>query len=151
LAQIAATDDHPVPERLREDVLAGRSIGVIENEAGIRSGLQKLMQTWGCRVATAGSVDALIGLLEASGETVDMVVSDFSMGGTGNGIDAIAALRQRYSSTLPALLFTGDISAETVNAARNAGLPILYKPASPEALHAAITEAMTPPLPATTE
>jgi signal transduction histidine kinase len=146
-ARTAVADDRPVPERLREDVLAGCSIGVIENEAGIRSGLQKLMQTWGCRVATAGSVKALIRLFEASGDTVDMIVSDFSMGGAGNGIDAIAALRQRYGSTLPALLFTGDISAETAEAAHNAGLPILYKPASPEALHAAIAQAMSHPPP----
>lgn len=142
LARTVDTDAYPAPKQVREDILTGHSIAVIENEVDIRSGLQELMQTWGCRVIAAGSAEILIGRLEASGEIIDMVVSDFSMGDSGNGIDAIAALRQHYGSALPALLFTGDISAETVDAARNAGLPILHKPASSEALYAAIAQAI---------
>jgi two-component system CheB/CheR fusion protein len=76
--------------------------------------------------------------LDALGEAVEMVISDFGLRGSVNGVDAIAAIRQRCGANLPALLFTGDISKETYAFAKNAGLPILYKPAKAEALRQAI-------------
>lgn len=121
--------------------LAGRLIAIIENEGSIRVGIQNLLQSWGCRVVVAESVAGMNEQLDKSGEAVEMVISDFGLKGTLNGVDAIAAIRRRQGAELPALLFTGDISKETEALARNAGLPILYKPAKAEALRKAITAA----------
>lgn len=139
LAQERFLDEQSVtaPPRKVND-LAGRSIAVIENEGFIRVGVQHLLQTWGCEVVTADSATAMLEKLEAHNGHIDLVISDFGLRGTPNGIAAIAALRQRYGTHLPALLFTGDISKETYNAAQSSGLSILYKPATPEMLRAAI-------------
>jgi signal transduction histidine kinase/CheY-like chemotaxis protein len=121
--------------------LAGRLIAVIENEGSIRAGMHNLLQSWGCRVVVADSAATMVERLEALGEAVEMVISDFGLRGSANGVDAIAVIRQRCGAQLPALLFTGDISKETYALAKNAGLSILYKPAKPEALREAVTAA----------
>jgi len=66
-----------------------------------------------------------------------LIISDFGLRGSLNGVDAIAAIRQRWGANLPALLFTGNISKETYALAKNAGLSILYKPAKAESLREA--------------
>ena len=126
----------PCPE------LAGQTIAIIENEGSIRIGIQNLLQSWGCRVVVADSAAGMLEQIEKSDAVLDLVVSDFGLKGSMNGVDAIAAIRQRYGNELPALLFTGDISKETQLLARNAGMPILYKPAKAEALRKAITSSI---------
>ena len=142
LAKAAIVNTEPAAEPVdHQQDLAGRLIAFIENEGSIRIGIQNLLQTWGCRVVVADSAANMIKQLENSDEKVEMVISDFGLKGLMNGVDAIAALRRRLGSELPALLFTGDTSKETQILARNAGLPVLYKPAKAEALRKAITAA----------
>jgi len=122
--------------------MAGRLIAVIENEGSIRAGMHNLLQSWGCRVVAADSAATMVEQLDTLGETVEMVISDFGLRGSTNGVDAIAVIRRRWGAKLPALLFTGDISKETYAFAKNAGLSVLYKPAKPEALREAITSVL---------
>lgn len=126
----------------RPPAMAGRLIAVIENEGSIREGLRDLLQSWGCRVVLADSLANMTEQLESLGEVVDMIISDFGLRGGANGVEAIARIRQRWGSGLPAVLFTGDISKETHALAWNAGLSILYKPAKAEALGAAVAHAL---------
>jgi signal transduction histidine kinase len=122
--------------------LEGRLIAFIENEGSIRAGMQSLLQSWGCRVVVADSAANMIKQLEAMDQTVDMIISDFGLRGSLNGVDAINAIRQRWGAGLPAMLFTGNISKDTYTLARNASLQILYKPAKADALREAITTAI---------
>jgi two-component system, sensor histidine kinase len=122
--------------------IAGRLVAIIENEGGIRTGMQSLLQSWGCRVVVADSAASMVELLDNFGETVELVISDFGLRGSSNGVEAIAAIRQRWGDKLPALLFTGNIGKETFALARNAGLTVLYKPAKPEALREAMIAAL---------
>ena len=122
--------------------LAGRLIAVIENEGAIRAGMLRLLHAWGCRVIVAESAPAMVEQLAAQPEHIDMIISDFGLGGDQNGINAIASIRDHCGASLPALLFTGDISKEAYHAAQTAGLPMVYKPVKPEALRAAILAAI---------
>jgi DNA-binding response OmpR family regulator len=92
-------------------------------------------------VVVADSASSMIKQLETMDEKVEMVISDFGLRGTQNGVDAITVIRQRWGEKLPALLFTGNISKETHDLARKAGLQVLYKPAKAEELREAITTA----------
>lgn len=140
----AAIVEEEVDSVSREAVpdLAGRLIAFIENEGSIRAGMQSLLQSWGCRVMIADSAANMIKQLEALDEKVEMIISDFGLKGSLNGVDAIMAIRQRWGAELPALLFTGNISKETFTLAKNEGLQILYKPAKADALRVAITTAI---------
>ncbi len=143
LAKIGVAKEQPVPlQAATAPVLAGRLIAVIENEGGIRAGMNNLLQSWGCRVVFADSAANMIEQLDSMGGIVEMIISDFGLRGGVNGVEAIARIRQRWGAELPALLFTGDISKETHTLAKNAGLSILYKPVKAEALCEAVTNAL---------
>jgi signal transduction histidine kinase len=120
----------------------GQRIAVIENEEDIRIGLQTVLQSWGCNVIAANSTNAILSMLENDEEPVTAIISDYSLSNSGNGIDAIIALRQRYDSTLPAILITGDTTRETYIAAQEANLPLLYKPVEIEVLHSALVSVL---------
>jgi len=123
-----------------EKYLRGRRVLLVDDEEAIRTGMGALLQGWGCEVITAGSVtDALASTRHA---TLDAVISDMGLPGTGNGIDAIAILRERHGTGLPALLVTGDTSQNTLQAAAEAGLIMLHKPIKPARLRAALTTAI---------
>ena len=122
----------PAAENLR-----GRRVLLIDDEEAIRTGMGALLQGWGCEVITAGSVtDALASTRHAA---IDAVISDMGLPGAGNGIDAIAALRERHGANLPALLVTGDTSQIALQAAKDANLVMLHKPIKPARLRAALT------------
>lgn len=122
----------------------GQRIAIIENEEDIRVGMQSILQSWGCDVIAANSTDAIMGMLEHDRKPVTAIISDFGLSDSSNGIDAIAALRQRYRANLPALLITGDTTRETYVAAQEANLPLLYKPVKAEVLRTALVEIMQP-------
>jgi signal transduction histidine kinase len=120
----------------------GQRIAVIENEEDIRIGLQTVLQSWGCDVIAANSTNAILSMLEHDEEPVTAIISDYSLSNSSNGIDAIIALRQRYDTTLPAILITGDTTRETYIAAQEANLPLLYKPVEIEVLHSALVSVL---------
>ena len=123
--------------------LAGCRILMVDDEEAIRTGMCELLQGWGCEVTTAGSVAEALDRTAAGPAAIDAVISDMGLPGQGNGIDAIAALRDRYGSQLPALLITGDTSQATLQAAREAQLIMLHKPIKPARLRAALSKVIT--------
>ena len=123
--------------------LKGRRILTVDDEEAIRTGMRDLLQGWGCEVTTAGSVAEALDRAAAGPAPIDAVISDMGLPGQGNGMDAIAALRERYGSQLPALLITGDTSQATLQAAREAKLIMLHKPIKPARLRAALTKLIT--------
>jgi CheY-like chemotaxis protein len=58
----------------------------------------------------------------------------------GNGIAAIAELRRRFGSELPAILITADRSPHVRADARAQGIQLLHKPLKPAALRALLTQ-----------
>lgn len=62
-------------------------------------------------MVVADSAANMIRQLEAMDDVIDMVISDFGLRGSLNGVEAIAMLRQRRGVDLPALVFTGNVGA----------------------------------------
>lgn len=143
VAPIRTLDAHPLPllQKTMPADISGRVIAILEDEPSLRLGMQSLLETWGCKVVAADSVATLIERLATRNGLVDLIISDFGLSDTMNGIDAIAALRQQCKTGVPALLITGNISKEVQLSARNAGLTVLHKPVKPAALRSSIAAA----------
>lgn len=122
----------------------GQRIAIIENEEDIRIGMQNVLQSWGCDVVAANSADAIMSMLEHDNVPLTAIITDYGLSESSNGIDAIAALRKRYSTNLPALLITGDTTKETYVAAQDANLTLLYKPVKAEVLRNALVRILQP-------
>jgi CheY-like chemotaxis protein len=57
-----------------------------------------------------------------------LLISDFHLGPTERGSDAIERVRAHFKRTIPAILLTGDTSAVPARFSRESGVRILNKP-----------------------
>lgn len=118
-----------------------RHILVVDDEQAVRAGMQTLLQELGARVSLAGGVAQALEL--AQRERPDLLLADFRLRGSENGIVLVNAIKALYPD-LPAVLISGDTSPERLREAREAGIPILHKPVSLPLLRQTIESASTP-------
>ncbi len=125
-----------------EDGLAGRLVAVIDDESAIRTALGMLLTQWGCRVVTAATGDDAVEQLAAYPTPPDVIVCDYRLRGSENGLDAIEKVRMEFCVDVPALLVTGDTAPDRILEIREGGLPVLHKPLQPDELRAALLQAI---------
>jgi CheY-like chemotaxis protein len=125
----------------RSDVLAmgassfaGARIAVIDDEAAVVDGMRAWFEQWGASVVGAASGDAVLAALGEAGAYPDLIVADYRLAGGELGTDVIARLRHELGLQIPALLVSGDASAEALAAMHGCALDVLLKPVLPEAL-----------------
>ena len=129
----------PTAERKQPRVPPMRiTVLVLDNEPAVLDGMRTLLAGWGCDVTTAATPDQALGLC-GGGPAPDVVIADFHLD-DGDGLAAIAALRQPLGAGLPAVLVTADRSPGLAEQARSAGVAILNKPVKPAALRALLAQ-----------
>jgi Na+/proline symporter/signal transduction histidine kinase len=127
--------------RRRVDVgqLADVLVLCVDNEPKILDGMATLLGGWGCRVLQAPDLkSALAAVSDAKAAPTGLLI-DYHLD-SGNGIDAIAALRWRFGADLPAILITADRSPDVREEARQRDIQVLNKPLKPAALRALIAQ-----------
>jgi CheY-like chemotaxis protein len=110
---------------------------VVDDALEIREAMRLLLEDLGCRVQLAESTAEA--LQRAEQMRPDVVVTDLRLRGTDNGLETIRRLRALYSG-LPAVLVTGDSTAERLRDSLDSGIKLLHKPVRPDTLAAAIQE-----------
>ncbi len=104
---------------------------VIDDEIDVRTGMRLLLEELGCSVVLAdGTAQAVAA---AKLHKFDIVFSDYRLRGDENGIDAIGHVRVVLPK-VDAVLITGDTAPERLQSAQNAGIHMLHKPVSFEAI-----------------
>ena len=136
----AAPIELPAREHAHVDAsqLAGMTALCIDNEPAVLDGMETLLQGWGCQVIKAPDLDTALAALADSKAAPNGLLVDYHLD-HGNGIDAIAALRQRCGD-LPAILITADRSPNVREQARAQGIQVLHKPIKPAALRALLAQ-----------
>jgi signal transduction histidine kinase/CheY-like chemotaxis protein len=117
----SVTVEHKVP-----NLLGGKFIIVIDDEASVRLGMQSLLQSWGCKCLTASDANEALAALE--GAVPDFIIADLRLRGDDTGIDAINLLRDQLGSGIPAVLVSGDTATEQLRKVSAAGLTMMHKP-----------------------
>lgn len=108
---------------------------VIEDEIDVRAALVNLLQDWGIAAdVVSNGPDALAHA--ATGERYRLILSDYRLPGGMDGLEVIAAVRAATDIPTPAMLVTGDMSADLLARANAAGIPLLHKPVKPSTLRA---------------
>ncbi|HLF11488.1 MAG TPA: ATP-binding protein, partial [Gammaproteobacteria bacterium] len=110
---------------------------VVDDEPEVLQGMRMLLEDLGCNVELAESTAHA--LLIAKHVRPDIVLSDFRLRATDNGLDTVRQLRELYPG-LPAILVTGDSGPARLRDAHEAGVKLLHKPVRPATLAAAIQE-----------
>lgn len=118
---ISATIEQKVP-----NLLGGKLIMVIDDEASVRLGMQSLLESWGCKCVTG--VDGAEAFKALQNRKPDFIIADLRLRGELNGIDVIHDLRTRLGDSIPAVLISGDTAAEQLRKVSAAGLTMMHKP-----------------------
>ena len=113
-----------------------RTALVIDDEESIRIGMRDLLQTWGFEVLLASSIAQACTEVRRHASVIDIVLSDLRLANKEDGIAAIERVRAVYGAPLPAVLITGDTSADEVKRAHDSGHQVLFKPVRPRELYA---------------
>jgi signal transduction histidine kinase/CheY-like chemotaxis protein len=117
---------------------------VIDDDPLVREGMGGIFRKWGCRVVTAtGDSDALKVATEQD-KRPDLIISDYYLPNSRNGIDTIEWLRGQWSADIPAFLISGDTDPATLHEAKAKGFFLLHKPVNPMALRAMFNQAIKP-------
>jgi CheY-like chemotaxis protein len=86
------------------------------------------------RFETAVDADDALVRIER-GVRYGLVLADYRLPGTLNGLDLIAAIAQRHPAPSPAFaLITGDFDPGLIAAAHARGVPLFHKPLKPARL-----------------
>jgi signal transduction histidine kinase/CheY-like chemotaxis protein len=107
-------------------------LAVIDDDTAVREGLASLLQRWGHAVLTGADDAELLAAWQAAGRpAVQALITDLRLAGHRTGLQAVGTLRQAWGTALPALVITGDIAPDRLQALRASGLPWLPKPVMP--------------------
>ena len=128
-------------EGVADDLLRGRRVLVIDNDAGVLESTGGLLAAWGCEVVTAGSAEQALQNLGSAAP--DLVIADLHLDHGLLGTEAIAQIRRSFGAALPAFLLSGDVSQAARDQAAAAGFALIDKPASPMRLRTLATRLLS--------
>ncbi len=114
--------------------LSGALIAVIDDEPSVVDGMRACLTQWGAMVVGAASADEIIAALGDAGRYPDLIIADYRLAAGALGTQVIERLRDEFGVTVPAMLVSGDASAEAIIAMRASHLDVLLKPVVPALL-----------------
>ena len=127
------TDHHqPAPAQ----ALARLHVVLVDDDELALASTTGLLESWGCQVNAADTGAALLATLRPGDEAPDIIVCDYQIAGTGDGLQLIEQLRGHFARQIPAVILSGDTSPATATAIQQADIPLLHKPVRPAKLRA---------------
>jgi two-component system CheB/CheR fusion protein len=116
---------------------------IVEDDPALLGDLAMLIDFEGYHVATARrGEDAVAALGEKSRSSLAAIVTDYHFGAGMTGIEAVEAVREAVGRKVPAVVLTGDRSAEAFSAIEEGGARFVGKPVKAQVL-LGMLEAMT--------
>jgi signal transduction histidine kinase/CheY-like chemotaxis protein len=117
------------------DLMRGLRVLLIDDDAMVREGAGLLLGQWGVEVALAADLAEAQAVL-ADAAQFDICLTDYRLPGELNGLTVIATLCALPGAPRAFCLVTGDMGADVLAAAAEAGVPIIHKPLHPARLRA---------------
>lgn len=117
-----------------------RGVLVIDDDAQVLSAMHSVLSVWGHRMFCAGSPDEAVLLAIHHGHEIDLLISDYRLGGIVTAVEAIQAVHVCLPRTVPTYILTGDTSPKRIQEASVLGFPLIHKPVDARALRALVDE-----------
>jgi len=132
----------PAPPPARATLRPGLKVLVVDDEAQVREGMRLLLTELGCEVHLAeGSAQA--GRIAAA-VPLDALLTDLRLREGDSGLEVLQQV-QGQQPGLRCALITGDTAPERLREARAAGVALLHKPVSVDALVGVLGQAEDAP------
>jgi len=107
---------------------------VIEDDSFVRSGIELLLAAEGMNVVATANGHEAVELVSRKGVRPDVLLSDFNLPGRMNGVETIGAVRKALGQNIPAIVLTGDIRSEVLDAIAQHDVRIATKPVNADQL-----------------
>jgi CheY-like chemotaxis protein len=101
---------------------------VIEDDSFVRAAMESLLRSEGIAAISAATGNEALALVTEKGVRPDVVVSDFNLPGSMNGVASITALRAALGWKVPAIILTGDIRSQVIDAIAEHDVGVAIKP-----------------------
>jgi signal transduction histidine kinase/CheY-like chemotaxis protein len=124
----AAPPVHPHNDAFLGSVLA------IEDEASVRSALGRLLKKRGVDATIVATATDALTLIREQDPHPDVLLCDYNLRGSPDGIETIRHLRAALGRNVPAVVMTGDTRSQTVDTISAQGVSVLIKPFTAEEL-----------------
>lgn len=125
----AALPAAPQKEASAGAAFAGVHVSIVDDDALAREALASVLTSWGCTVAAHSTTSDFVAQGGNRADRFQVLISDFRLGGSMDGIALIEQLRQHAgASAWHCILISGDTGADTRARARGAGIALLHKP-----------------------
>jgi signal transduction histidine kinase len=127
------------PEPTESDFSRARVL-VIDDDAIVLQALELLLGQWGCDILAAATLEEAVARVMERQVKPDLILADFRLPGTANGIVAIRQIAKLLDAEIPGLILTGDTDPRRLREAKLSGYPLLHKPVTALALRAAVAK-----------
>ncbi len=122
-----------------DNSLTNARVWVVDNDQAICSGMQTLLEGWGCSVLTAVSLIDLERQVNLARAPVDVILADYHLDDNENGVDVVAAVNRRRRRPVPVVMITANYSNDLKLHIRNQGYLLMNKPVKPLKLRTTLT------------
>ncbi|WP_136416935.1 AAA family ATPase [Herbaspirillum sp. ST 5-3] len=128
------------PAGSMQDHLAGKLIVVVDDEISILDAMRVLLEQWGCTVVTALSGREALASLSLSMRAPDVLICDYRLRLSENGLDVIRMLQSEFNLDIPVLIITGTITPARMKEITLSGVPVLHKPVNAASLRKSLLQ-----------
>jgi CheY-like chemotaxis protein len=136
-SEITVPDAAP-PEQPLNDAFLGKVLA-IEDEASVRVALRRLLKEKGVEATIVATTTEALTLVR-EGLRPDVLLCDYNLRGSPDGLETINHLRAALGRNVPAIVMTGDIRSQTVVPISSQGVSVLIKPFLAEELLKALRD-----------
>lgn len=104
------------------------TILVVEDEASVRASISRLLKERGIEAIVVATADEALARVRRQEIRPDVLLCDYNLQGSTNGVTTIGDLRAALGRNVPAIVMTGDIRSEIVEPIVAQGILVLLKP-----------------------
>ncbi len=127
-----------------DQVLRGKLIVAIDDDALALASIDSLLRSWHCRVVAGPNENVALDDLADLEEAPQLVICDYRLADNRNGIEVVEHLRDLFGVPLPGVIITGDTVADLGESARSHHCHLLHKPVRPAKLRALVQQLLKP-------
>ncbi|HEU0082471.1 MAG TPA: hybrid sensor histidine kinase/response regulator, partial [Bradyrhizobium sp.] len=129
----AAVREAPLPV-LRGNEAFPFSVLAVEDETSVRAALRRLLKEKGIEATIVATAADALALISEHGLSPDLLLCDYNLRGSPDGVTTIDLLRAALGRNVPAVVMTGDTRSQTVSSIASQGVAVLIKPFMAEEL-----------------
>lgn len=104
------------------------TILVVDDNEAVLNAMTALLESWGCKVLTADSIETTKVVAENNQNNIDAVIVDYRLRKNTTGVEAINAIQHIVRTPIAKIIITGDTAPNRMKEIVSHGIPVLHKP-----------------------